>query len=112
MLSKLIQAYRTAWYYPKVAGNSRASMILDRSLFIGIPIIIAIVAFLSASRYTDTLTSVLLSTVTLTMAATLTVVTSRTEEEAVNKYLHERKTKHIALSTDKIPKITQPTADE
>lgn len=92
MLTKLFQAYRTAWIYPKAVGNSRTSVFIDRLLFAAIPLVIASTAFFSANAYVDTLTSITISIVVLMLSAILTVATTRNDIELVQHYLNNQHT--------------------
>lgn len=105
MLTKILQAYRTAWYYPKAIGNSKTSTFVDRLLFLAIPLIIAITAFFSADYYVDPVLSSVLSLVILMVSSTLTVATTRSEYELVDHYL--RKHKKLPLSSHPL-QSTQP----
>lgn len=92
MFTKLLQAYRTAWIYPKAVGNSRTSVFIDRLLFIAIPIIVASTAFLSSSSYVDFIMAAAISMVVLMISATLTVATTRNDIDLVNHFLQNQRT--------------------
>lgn len=99
MITKLFQAYRTAWIYPKAVGNSRTSVFIDRFLFIFIPIAIAGTAFVSSDSYVDATLSLAISILVLMISAVLTVATTRNDIDLVNHYLENQ---HNPPPTDEI----------